>query len=550
MTSTGDAMERRAAEQLNVEIVPGTEVMTDVGDVHFAHAGGASNGTVLVPQPSNNPSDPLNWSRVWKYFVAISQLLYVWVLVCSALSLAPLFPFLGQEFHLDQQQLSLLTGLNVITLGFANIFIVPLSNIFGRRPVSILFGFLVILTNVWQALATTHKSFLAARACNGIVAATSETIMVQIIADMFFLHERGFWMAAYFTMYFSGAFLGPIMAGNIGAHHGWRSFFWLTVALAAFVTILLIFGQPETKFHRSSTNNATSKIESKDNTEVQEKPVDSEANSQSDVAIDSIVGRGRPSKAQFGPVQKPDSRWMNFIVRDLTTPFVVFFNPIIFWAGLMVAGPADLLLLFNLTESGLLGSPVYGWNPSQVGYSNFAFFIGGLLGIATAGPFSDWLARWSTRRNNGVREAEMRLPAMIPYMVFFIISHVIGATGYAAAMTPKPWPVYSIIVCGFGFSGLAVTSIPSIAIAYAVDCYKPIAGEIMIVATVLKNVLGFCLSYWVFDVAVRDGWVAVYMTQFAVSMAPAACTIPLYFFGKNLRRWTAKSDLHRMESMI
>jgi MFS family permease len=96
-----------------------------------------------------------------------------------------MFPLLGAEFHLGQQQLSLLTGLNVITLGFANILIVPLSNIFGRRPISIFFGVLVVLTNIWQALATSHRSLLAARACNGIVAATSETIMVQVIADMF-----------------------------------------------------------------------------------------------------------------------------------------------------------------------------------------------------------------------------------------------------------------------------------------------------------------------------------------------------------------------------
>lgn len=96
-----------------------------------------------------------------------------------------MFPLLGAEWHLGQQQLSLLTGTNVLTLGFANILIVPLSNIFGRRPISIIFGVLVILTNIWQALATSHESFLAARACNGLVAATSETIMVQVIADMY-----------------------------------------------------------------------------------------------------------------------------------------------------------------------------------------------------------------------------------------------------------------------------------------------------------------------------------------------------------------------------
>ena len=132
----------------------------------------------------------MNWSRVWKYATAFSQLLYVWVLVCSALSLAPLFPLLGAEFHLDNQQLSLLTGINIITLGFANILIVPLSNIFGRRPVAILCGVLVTLTNVWEALATSHKSLLASRACNGLVAATSETIMVQVIADMYVKLKR------------------------------------------------------------------------------------------------------------------------------------------------------------------------------------------------------------------------------------------------------------------------------------------------------------------------------------------------------------------------
>ena len=478
---------------------------------------------------------------MWKIIVAVSQLLYVWVLVCSALSLAPMFPFLGMEFHLNQQQLSLLTGLNVITLGFANILIVPLSNIFGRRPISILFGFLVVLTNIWQALATSHRSFLAARACNGIVAATSETIMVQVIADMFFLHERGFWMGTYFTLYFSGAFLGPIMSGNIAAAHGWRSFFWLTVALALFVTILLIFTFPETKYHRKngSTNNTAL---TKTNSNVQEKSVDSEANSENG---DAPVGRGKPGKKQFSPVSKPERNWLSFVVRDLTTPFIVFFNPIIFWAGLMVAGPADLLLLFNLTESLLFSSPAYGWNPSQVGYSNFAFFIGGAIGVATAVLLSDWWAKRMTRNNDGIREAEFRLPALIPYVAFFIISHVVGAVGYQRA-----WPWQAILVCGFGFSGLAVTSIPTIAIAYAVDCYKPISGEIMIVATVLKNVLGFCLSYWVFNVAVKDGFIAVYMTQFAVSMAPVVCTIPLYFFGKSLRRWTKNSDLHRMEALI
>jgi len=103
-----------------------------------------------------------------------------------------MFPLFRAQFLLDQQQLSLLTGLNVIAFGLAKMSIVPLFNIFGRRPITILCGVLVILTNVWQAFVTTQRSFLAARACNGIVAATSGAIMVQAVGDMFSLRGLGF----------------------------------------------------------------------------------------------------------------------------------------------------------------------------------------------------------------------------------------------------------------------------------------------------------------------------------------------------------------------
>ena len=389
MATKADALDQRAAAQLDVEIIPGTEVMRDVDDVHFAHAGGSESGSVLVPHPTNNPNGTcvlsildgnpyshLNRStqlesslEVWHcYLAAVIRLaslhplqhltktvanciqLFCRVLVCSALSIAPMFPLLGAQFHLNPQQLSLLTGVNVITLGFANILIVPLSNIFGRRPISIIFGFLVVLTNIWQALATSHKSFLAARACNGLVAATSETIMVQVIADMsvvlkslgqrailiyltrFFLHERGFWMGAYFTFYFSGAFLGPIMSGNIAARHGWRSFFWLSVALSAFVTILLVFFFPETKWQRYSVNHAGGKAGQSETPSHKERTIDSEASSE-EAAGGKEVGKGKPSKTQYMPVQKLDSAWWKYVVRDITTPVIVFFNPIVFWVS-------------------------------------------------------------------------------------------------------------------------------------------------------------------------------------------------------------------------
>jgi hypothetical protein len=72
-----------------------------------------------------------------------------------------------------------------------------------------------------------------------------------------------------------------------------------------------------------------------------------------------------------------------------------------------------------------------------------------------------------------------------------IIGIVVGGLAYE-----RQWKWQLILVFGYSITGLSVTTVPTIAIAYAVDCYKPIAGETMVVATVLKNTtqrLSWCI---------------------------------------------------------
>lgn len=262
-------------------------------------------------------------------------------------------------------------------------------------------------------------------------------------------------------------------------------------------------------------------------------------------SVTTMVGQGRPGKKQFNIIQRPDSRWRAFLISDITMPIRVFYNPIVFWAGLLVAGSANTLLFCNLTESAVFSSPPYNWNPSQVGYSNFAFVVGALIGLATAGPISDWVARLATKRNNGIREAEMRLPALIPYFITTAIGYTILSVGYE-----RQWHWAIILVFGYGSVGLAVTTVPTIAIAYAIDCYKPISGEIMVVATVLKNTAGFAMSYWISPLAEREGYITPGMVMFALTIGPTFLAIPIWLWGKNLRRLTKDSSLHQMEAVI
>lgn len=50
-------------DDVRTEILPGTEIMVDTGEYHFTKS--ERNKIVLVPQPSNDPSDPLVGSFVF-----------------------------------------------------------------------------------------------------------------------------------------------------------------------------------------------------------------------------------------------------------------------------------------------------------------------------------------------------------------------------------------------------------------------------------------------------------------------------------------------------
>lgn len=76
---------------------------------------------------------------------------------------------------------------------------------------------------LWQAKAGSYGSFMAARVLDGIGAAANETLGPLLIADIFFLHERGLWNGLYFLSLFCSCAMGPIIGGYVASSHlGWR----------------------------------------------------------------------------------------------------------------------------------------------------------------------------------------------------------------------------------------------------------------------------------------------------------------------------------------
>jgi len=91
--------------------------MADVGSHHFVKG---AHRQVLVPQPSDDPNDPLNWSTGWKMACIISASMATFTQGFGPLALAPMFPALIEAFNTDLAGAVQFTGVCILVLGFSN----------------------------------------------------------------------------------------------------------------------------------------------------------------------------------------------------------------------------------------------------------------------------------------------------------------------------------------------------------------------------------------------------------------------------------------------
>lgn len=231
--------------------------------------------------------------------------------------------------------------------------------------------------------------------------------------------------------------VGPIIAGSMAENVGWRSFFWLNVGILGFLLLLQIFLFPETKWNRVHENEVSDNkqvpangppAESKEEKPIeisQHENVDMEGNAKRD----PYLHKGTPSRKQFRLWQPADNSIKSVLI-GFWTPWKLLCFPIIELAAFVVSWSASVMLTLNLTQSQVFSEPPYNFKSQTIGFFNFAILVGSFIGLSTNGVFSDWISMKATRKNGGIREPEMRLPAMIPYAIISIIGNFVVAFGY------------------------------------------------------------------------------------------------------------------------
>lgn len=225
---------------------------------------------------------------------------------------------------------------------------------------------------------------------------------------------------------------------------GWRSFWWLNVALHSFTFLVLLIALPETKWDRVVVSSKPETGAGKSDL-----PEKSPAVATSSDGLGNLPptahdnGRGSESSQEFQDMHlgkgKPNRhQWQGFqisshpfrtLLQAFYLPWKLLTFPIVVFASFIVSFSASCYLMITFVQSQALGAPPYNFSPQSVGFMNFASLVGALIGLLTAGRLSDWISAKLTERNRGIREPEMRLVTMIPYVLIMLLGNFIVGFG-------------------------------------------------------------------------------------------------------------------------
>ncbi|KAK4230533.1 major facilitator superfamily domain-containing protein [Podospora fimiseda] len=516
-----------------------------LGNVRLRHQD--TNEIILIPTPSSDPNDPLNWSQSYKWYLA--TVICLAMMVCNFLAAGPSIAmvhitmdfFTGAHpgrnprvFIEAVAKVSYFFTTHSMLQGVGNFIWIPIANKYGRRPTYVISYAIYFASAIWLSFERSYGGFLAGRIIMGFSAGAAETVAPITIADIFFLHERGTVMALYSSFLAVGIALGLIISGLITIHHHWRVIFQVGAGLVGFVLLIAFFGFPETAYTR----------------EIQQQSDDEATPSEKGTNTTSDIERS-PSRAHPGKRTTPYLQTLKiFRSKPLTTenlfklflrPLGLIFLPPVLWAALVEAATIGFLVAMTSNVE-IAFEQAYHFKSWQIGLCFISAIIGSLLGIPVGGKFGDVVADYFTKRNGGVRDPEMRLPAMIPAMITSPLALVLFGVAIQSKMH---WIVPTISIALLNF---AIVQGTNVALVYVIDAYRPVAGEITLAVMGFKSLFGFLLSFYTNTWVSQSGYQNAYGVMAAISAAVLLGWIPLYFWGKRIRHaswsWPVVSYIH------
>ncbi|THX05344.1 MFS general substrate transporter [Aureobasidium pullulans] len=453
--------------------------------------------TVLIPQPSDSPSDSLNWSWTRKHLVLIiislASFLPDYGSATGAVTLLPQ----AAQWKTSPDTVNHSQVGNVFMLGAGGVLAVILSAWAGRLPVLFYFLVLSTATAAWCAAATTFKSFMAARILNGFFSTVAQGGGLMFIFDMFFFHERARKINIWAAFIILSPYMGPLLTAFIITTQKWPIAFWVYFTMNALVLALTVLFVRETYYNRQIS------------------PADQPAEG---TRLEQLVGisqfRSRHLRNTLG---QACMRTIRVFIKPIVLLSVVYYCLTFAW----VVGINTTLAIFL--------TPLYNFGPKQVGFFYFTPIVAAIVGEVCGHWLHDGIAKRYIKKHNGHFEPEVRLRTIwlsTPFMIAGLVGLGFALEeGYRYMLTSLFWGLY---VFGIMISTVAL-------VAYNLDSYPEASGEVSALINFARTTGGFIISYFQVTWAQSTGTKVSFGTQAAICVVAFLIIVALQMYGKRLR---------------
>ncbi|KAI1067048.1 hypothetical protein LB506_003924 [Fusarium annulatum] len=484
---------------------------------------------ILVPTPSQDPNDPLNWSKgrkAWNFTLVLA----VTVAFFSAIVMQMvLWQQMIVDMHVTYDQLNYGVAFNSAGLALGSFLFIPLARKYGSRPCYILSTGLMAAVSWWSGRMETVGEMYVTNFLSGLAASINETISEITIADLFFVHQRGTANGFYIMAVMVGQFVCPCIVGVQAAAQDWRWTYYTTGIVLTVLFLLFIFFFEETKFipvtigeTRNTSSQGTSTLKNPKHESMQGDIQDSDLNSETHPPRLTYKERMRFITRTDEPL------WRNYLV-----PLKMFLFPHVLFSALQVASCVAFLILLTSSISMIFSAPPYNFNTAGVGLMSLGPFVGNFLGSVYGGVLGDWVVVKLAKRNKGIFEPEMRL-----YILLLPALLMGGGLVFFGISADKGWHwIYPSI--GGAMFGFGMASMIDISCTIIIDIYQTkLTAEAFISVTFIRNIPSIGVPFGVVGWISSIGISKLFIISGCVTTAVCLLFIPCAIWGRRVRKST------------
>lgn len=492
---------------------------------------------VLIPCPSDDPNDPLNWSRGRKWLHVFCLVVYTFATGIPGTCIYSILTDISKApgVHVSVSDLNAGTGYLFLFLGLGALVFQPLAQQFGKRPVFLLSTLGCALINLWQPYITSNGQWIALKILAGFFSSPIESLPEISISDLFFEHERATYMGIYAVALFGSNYIAPMIAGFINENSrsldvgGWKWVIYWSVIFCSMSFVFLFFFMEETNYERKikvrqdKEGNILYAITSNDQKKV---PVNISMLHVSPDSDEAVVEGNETLANQAVLVDYSDSEETpkapkTFVQKlSLTSgmkskfllweyvkgPFYMLQFPIVLWSGFLYGSSLFWYSVLNGTESIVLSAPPYSFSSSMCGLAYLSPVIFTVLLYFYAGFTTDWVKVKIAKKRNGLSHAEDRLWCLAVYLILGPCALILWGVG---AQHGIHW---FGVVFGLGLlAGLCIIGCVN-AVTYVIDCYQEMSAEAIATVVVIRNTMNFAMDYgitpWIENTGLQNTFIA------------------------------------------